>query len=197
VSRNLCHTTCRHCGHELTLDEGPRLITVEDTGEHFIGTYLGMVVANASCPLCCAKYLAWLDGTNRTSHAYPSPIVIDGKYDVCDLSYRSTFNDEPGDDDMPAFEPVAEMRRLREENAALRAAVGELVEHLQESAEASKALVGTVERIQTDHRAERDVVLGIATRAIGVADASLEQLHKTNELPARMAAAIASHKAKP
>ena len=100
MSRNLAKTKCDHCDHEIELEEEPRPITEQDCGKHFFNEYKGMLVATAHCPMCLAEYLAWIDGTNREQYApYPNPQF--GK--IGDLSYRSSFNDEPGNDDLPKY----------------------------------------------------------------------------------------------
>ncbi len=60
MSRNLNSTTCDQCGHDVELIEKPRPITVKDAGSYF-KEYEGMLVANAECPMCMAKYLALVD----------------------------------------------------------------------------------------------------------------------------------------
>ena len=113
MSRNRCDTKCAFCGETPEMVEEPREITVEDCGSRFIDEYRGMIVAKATCWLCGAKYLAWLDGTNRPANqfgsAWPRPErdYDTGKYEVADLSFRSSFNDEPGDDDMPTRSGMA------------------------------------------------------------------------------------------
>jgi hypothetical protein len=63
----------------------------------YLPEYHAMMVADAECPDCGAKYLAWM-----TYGQY-------GGSDVpIDLSYRSTFNDEPGEADMPDPERLAQ-----------------------------------------------------------------------------------------
>lgn len=101
MSRNLCQTHCDFCGCcPLSLDEAPRPITKDDAGPYF-DEFRGMMVADATCPACLARYLAWIDGTNRSRYrGYPEPCA---EYPIQDLSFRSTFNDEAGIDDEPRF----------------------------------------------------------------------------------------------
>ncbi|MFA5187808.1 MAG: hypothetical protein WC460_00415 [Patescibacteria group bacterium] len=107
MSRNLGATACVHCEHPVELLEEPRPITEKEAGVYFDNKYKGMLVAEARCPICLAKYLAWIDDTNsilvrREPEKY-SPRKADyGK--VFDLSYLSTFDDEPGDDDLPIYD---------------------------------------------------------------------------------------------
>lgn len=100
MSRNLCRTDCYFCGHEVKLVEAPRKITKREAGAYF-NELEGLIVANAECPICLARYLAWVDdreckGRSRYREA--------GYSDFYDLSFRSTFDDEPGDKDLPQYD---------------------------------------------------------------------------------------------
>ena len=99
MSRNLYATLCVPCEHAVELDEDPRPITADDAGPYF-DEYEGMTVANAYCPICNAQYLAWVDQSERK--VYPG--LRPGYGQITDLSYRSTFNDEPGKDDRPDYD---------------------------------------------------------------------------------------------
>jgi len=106
MSRNLGQTTCYFCSTEVEMVEAPRLVTVEDTGPHYFKFARGRIVAHAVCPMCRAKYLAWVDGTgcSGVDHQYPSPRYDDdGKPVPADLSFRTAYNDEPAPADMPEF----------------------------------------------------------------------------------------------
>jgi hypothetical protein len=98
MSRNLCTTVCEHCGDTPQLVEIPHLITEKEAGVYF-PEYEGTIVAKAICPSCEAQYLAWVDESHRVH--YPAnkcyPVIED-------LSYYSTFNDEPGETDLPKYE---------------------------------------------------------------------------------------------
>lgn len=76
MSRNIGRETCAFCHSEIELLERPRLITPADAGDYYFKEHEGMTVTKAQCPVCLAQYLAW---TERH-----------------DLSFRSTFNNEPG-----------------------------------------------------------------------------------------------------
>lgn len=79
--------------------ESVRLITEAETGGCFL-EYAGMLVAHAQCEDCEAPYLAWVLGNNRGS----GPENYDkAEHIVRDLSYRSTFDDEPGPEDFPKY----------------------------------------------------------------------------------------------
>lgn len=105
MSRNLADRCCYFCQGDIKPQEEPKPITEEETGSHYFNEYRGMLVANAECELCEAKYLAWC--SERTGM---SP-TEDG---VCDLSFRSTFNDEPGADDMPKYKITRHVSHTKE-----------------------------------------------------------------------------------
>lgn len=97
----------------MVLEESPRPITRTDCGVYF-DEFEGMLVAFAHCYRCEAKYLAWIDGTKRKksfpSHypfMYPHPNAGMAQ----DLSFRSTFNDEPGPNDLPKYKIVVKYER--------------------------------------------------------------------------------------
>jgi hypothetical protein len=69
-----------------------------------------MSVANAECPVCKAKYLAWVYPPTKGRHAGRSYYHNGAFYD---LSFRSTFNDEPGESDLPVFEAERSWVRTR------------------------------------------------------------------------------------
>lgn len=92
VSRNLGQITCDQCPSPVVyLLESPRPILEEEAAPYF-REYEFMEVAKAVCPWCLAEYLAWV----RWGKHGDEPTAL-GYFD---LSYRSTFNDEPGDEDM-------------------------------------------------------------------------------------------------
>lgn len=106
MSRNLCRTDCHFCDGLVDLVGAIAPITREQCGVYF-DEYEGMLVANAECVECGAKYLAWIDDPprhnkggwgwmTRRMHSEGIPFV--------DLSFRSTFNDEWGKGDLPQFE---------------------------------------------------------------------------------------------
>lgn len=103
MSRNLCKTTCDQCcGRDVRKVEPNRLATERDVGRY--SEYIGMVVANAECFECGAKYLAWVDiGDCEHAKKYRVHYMHERPDHAAfsDLSYRSTFNDEPGAADLP------------------------------------------------------------------------------------------------
>ncbi len=114
MSRNLSRICCYYCGTIPILDERPRPITQAETGPYF-GEYQGMLVANAYCPVCSAQYLAWVDGSARTA-AYGWGRNFPEKqtdYTHADLSFRSSFNDEPGEADKGRPDVLAALERAR------------------------------------------------------------------------------------
>ena len=111
MSRNLCMTHCNDCpAPRVFLVEPPRLATEDDCGRYY-KNHVGLLVANAECALCGAKYLAWVDDRECDNGRYGSR--FDAEREYYDLSYRSTFNDEPGPDDLPRFEVEAETTYAR------------------------------------------------------------------------------------
>jgi hypothetical protein len=109
MSRNLGRTDCDVCGGDVLHEEGERLITPEETGPYW-KEYEGMLVANAHCRDCEAKYLAWVRGpkTWGFGHGHLSSENYQPNGHI-DLSYRAAFNDEPADADLPVYE----IRRCR------------------------------------------------------------------------------------
>lgn len=107
MSRNLCKTGCDFCSDTPLLSEEPREITEQDCGPHMFPEYAGMKVANAECPSCCAKYLAWVTAPRSWGQWRL------GERAFFDLSFRSTFNDEPGLDDLPLFDVTTRIVRER------------------------------------------------------------------------------------
>lgn len=100
MSRNLCQTECDFCKGEVLLEELPRPITKYEAHRYF-GEFEGMLVANAKCVDCLAKYLAWVDETTRIKNEWREYYRKGDPFH--DLSFRSTFNDEPGEDDLPKY----------------------------------------------------------------------------------------------
>lgn len=101
MSRNLLSINCARCGGFVKPEEDPRPITSEEAGRYY-EEYEGMLVANGLCVICGAKYLGWVDETTRTRafrHARKAAVFEP----FIDLSYRSTFNDEPSEDDLPLW----------------------------------------------------------------------------------------------
>lgn len=93
MARNLARTDCAQCGYaRVKLEQSPRPISYHEAGRYF-EEYEGMMVADAHCPVCQTKYVAWV---RRLPHLQPNP-----ELGYADLSYRRSFNDEPGDDDLP------------------------------------------------------------------------------------------------
>lgn len=107
MSRNLSTTSCEFCSGEVRLAEPARPITRDDCGVYYDTHegygYAGAVVANAECVDCLAKYLAWIDLSACAGYGqykWTCRSTEEGK-EFFDLSFRSTFNDEPGEEDLP------------------------------------------------------------------------------------------------
>lgn len=94
MSRNIGSTECHG---PVVVEETPRPITPAEAGVYY-EEYRALRVANAHCPVCGAKYLAWF-----SRWAFMARQWIDSD-EVCDLSYRRAFDDEPHPDDMPTHE---------------------------------------------------------------------------------------------
>lgn len=103
MSRNLLSTICYFCNGPVVLEQTPHIVSPDECGPYF-EEYQGMRVANARCKDCCALYLAWV--TPPPGHG---PIQYEGTH--YDLSFRSTFDDEPGLADLPKF--VIERKAVR------------------------------------------------------------------------------------
>ncbi len=114
MSRNLGSILCAFCHGKVTCDGPPRPITAQDCGVYLFNEYKGMIVAEASCVDCLAKYLAWLDDKACSFHFWSHRTVqIDGHGQIVpsDLSHRASFNAEPAEEDLPRY--VIETVRLR------------------------------------------------------------------------------------
>ena len=102
MSRNLSNKTCVHCDHEVTLlSEVKRGLAEFRPGSCYCAEYADRYFAEAECPACLAQYLAWC--------VVPAP----GLTEVRDLSYRSTFNDEPGERDLPRYDVQSSVTFVR------------------------------------------------------------------------------------
>jgi hypothetical protein len=101
VSRNLGRVDCYFCDGLVVHDEPPRPITRDEAGGYF-AEYEGMLVANAHCAHCEGKYLAWVRGRPNWSLGH---LAYKNYYEGghIDLSFRSTFDDEPGEEDKPVY----------------------------------------------------------------------------------------------
>jgi len=99
MARNLGRTDCAQCGYpKMRLEEPARLITKKEAGRFERAHTVTLVVANAVCPVCKTRYVAWVDrNVDRERWIKPGKKT---QYYV-DLSYRSTFDDEPGEKDIP------------------------------------------------------------------------------------------------
>lgn len=97
MSRNIGNTCCSECGDEVVLVGETHPITNDEAGVYF-GEYAGMLVADAECESCKTRYLAWVKPAPRMSLLFRGPRTGEPFFD---LSYRSSFNDEPGEGDIP------------------------------------------------------------------------------------------------
>lgn len=97
MSRNIGQSHCRECCGFVFAYENPRPITKKES-KGYIQEYRALLVSNAVCVDCGSKYLAWI---SNEEWKYWDSTMLDIEHIVRDLSYRSTFNDEPGDFDIP------------------------------------------------------------------------------------------------
>jgi hypothetical protein len=79
------------------LTEDARALAPEEGGRYY-ERYRGRMYANAECA-CGARFLAWLE-RGETWNQGTRQFEPHG-WEIADLSYRSTFNDEPGEGDKP------------------------------------------------------------------------------------------------
>lgn len=115
MSRNLCQRSCYFCSadeDQIVFVEEPRLITETDAGPYYRGRE-DQIVANAECSGCGAKYLAWVDWPSGPEYFHKRE-----RDRFSDLSFRSTFNDEWGPEDLPT-------RRHRITDANVRSVIAE------------------------------------------------------------------------
>lgn len=106
MSRNLCSQSCGACGGEVIKTSENRRATTSDVKAH--DSYVGMLVADAECSECGAKYLAWVDIRGSQHYEMYKGHYMNEVFDLDefkDLSYRSSFNDEPGEADLPVRYP--------------------------------------------------------------------------------------------
>ena len=102
MSRNLGRERCYFCDGPVVHDEPTRRITRDDAGVYF-PEYEGMLVAKAHCLHCEAKYLAWVRGRKDWLIGHCAHRNYKGTDQHVDLSFLSSFNDEPGETDKPVY----------------------------------------------------------------------------------------------
>jgi len=96
MSKNLGRADCEVCGSKVEITGIPYA-----RGDN-LPEYEGMHVADADCTVCGAKYTAWIGPLSDDKHGFDFDDFQ--KHGFWDLSYRSTFNDEPGEGDAPTGE---------------------------------------------------------------------------------------------
>lgn len=101
MSPNLGQRDCRRCGGDVIRDPNTYRVTA------FV-SHIGMQVAHAECSNCGARYTAWVGPTNEPEvgggpayGAREAEQQLIQEFGFYDLSYRSTFSDEPGPEDLP------------------------------------------------------------------------------------------------
>lgn len=112
----MCRTDCRFCDGTVVCIESPRPVVVADTGASNFDGCAGLIVARAECVDCEGKYLAWLNHPRSWGHARTEDIHVQLDDNLApvirDLSFRSSFNDEPGENDLPRHEIVVTRSRV-------------------------------------------------------------------------------------
>lgn len=93
MSRNLCRTDCRTCDSKVTLCGVP----YKGDGHYCEGLWL----ADAACTVCGTKYTAWIGPSPEGYGDRSTDRDLVRAHGFYDLSYRSTFNDEAGEGDLP------------------------------------------------------------------------------------------------
>lgn len=91
---------CLFCEGEVARIEPPRRIRPEEAGSAY-ESIKALVVAWSICLACRAKYTGWIDVRGVVDGV--EPFGGHASDAILDLSFRSTFSDEPGPDDMPEF----------------------------------------------------------------------------------------------
>jgi hypothetical protein len=71
-----------------------------------------MIVADAACVDCEAQYLAWCGRIPHRSSTLDDELEVFSGRSFVDLSFRSTFDDEPGESDMPKWDIVVTRTRV-------------------------------------------------------------------------------------
>ena len=134
MSRNLGDTSCAICHRDVGLCGEPHSITPEEAKVYY-DEYKGMVVANAVCPFCDAKYLAWVERAKWSRGSEDTRPFID-------LSFRKAFNDEPSPEDLPT--PVMLQQAHLERCTALAARSVQKIQAmvLEATTELEQALAG-------------------------------------------------------
>ena len=100
MSRNLASTRCDHCGSDRVKITGRRHPITQDESGIYFDEFKGLIVADAECDVCRAKYIAWVDDTNCEVSHQTNRGGLPTQKGFFDLSYRSSFDDEPGSADL-------------------------------------------------------------------------------------------------
>lgn len=119
MSRNIGSTSCKICLSDVVLTGPTRPIQESDTGAYLFPNYDGMLVAEAACPKCQAKYLAWVGRSPQATW------LRDRGGPFYDLSFHHSFDDEPAAEDLPTPEMLRVVHaaecRVRAEHARQQA----------------------------------------------------------------------------
>lgn len=134
MSRNLGDTSCAICHSDVALTGAAHAITREEAGVYF-DEYVGMIVADAECPRCAAKYLAWIKRKSWTRDDRDTRLFVD-------LSFRHSFDDEPAAEDLPTPETLQQIHIQQWTARTLRVITKAHEEIATARAEAKAAVAG-------------------------------------------------------
>lgn len=122
MALNLSKTKCHFCYEDIKITGPIHSPTLEDVKKeenlrepYLIHTY----VAEAECSLCGAKYTSW----HRIEH---------DRSVITDLSFRSTFRDEPGPSDLPCMAKrklFTKIRRFKQKK--VQTEIEEVIQHIR------------------------------------------------------------------
>jgi hypothetical protein len=143
MSRNLGDTLCEVCNSTVELCGEPHPITREEAGRYY-DEYVGMVVADAECTRCSAKYLAWVK-RKKWSRAAGDDRPFE------DLSFRKAFNDEPAPEDLPSPEMLVTIH-IEQTQSHINRRIGEIYQQLQDLNAELQGLVASPPRWESYRR---------------------------------------------
>lgn len=105
MSRNCGTAGCYACDGRLRVDGAAQSFTALFPASSMRGEYGGHDFVPLVCEDCEAKFLGWVTRNTGAGEAE------DGGITWYDVSWRSSFNDEPGPDDIPKWDVETVRRR--------------------------------------------------------------------------------------
>lgn len=172
MSRNLGRVDCARCEEKVVLTSGWRVKSDPQPGVN------GMTVADAECQTCHARYTAWIKPSpeeyNYGSRQFDLNQVAE--YGFYDLSYRSTFNDEAGPDDLPPWTAPTPRRLLTRADAVKATSlyeqldlVNQKIKNHAKDADAGKIYIGGIFSTEVKVSVEDlETVRKIATKSLTI-----------------------------